>query len=261
MTTPKLTVTIALIVGATLFGVTACGHHPQQQIAAQATKEIAAPRSDASIDSVRNRADSLKRLADSGAVANQNTLATIKDSTGTDSISTKLVPDSANVTKPLTNQPSAVALDSANNAKKDLKNALLAVKGGPDGIKAFHDGGGKFTDEQDQFGNTAAMIAARMGANTIKAFHDAGGFFTDKQDEKGWTAAMQAAGSGLNAMKAFVAAGGQFTNQENEDGVTAAQLVVGANAIKFFNGAVAAQNSLLRKNMQMSKADAKPVPH
>jgi len=105
------------------------------------------------------------------------------------------------------------------------------------------------------------MIAARMGANTIKAFHDAGGIFTDKQDEKGWTAAMQAAGSGLNAMKAFVAAGGQFTNQENEDGYTAAKLVVGTNAIKFFNDAVAAQNNLVSNNMQMGKTGVKPVPH
>jgi hypothetical protein len=101
-------------------------------------------------------------------------------------------------------------------------------------ILAFAKCGGKFTDQHDILGNTAAHHAA-TSEDKIEAFVKAGGKFNDKQNGSGDTPAHYA-GRTLSRMRAFVRSGGKFTDKYNQNGETvghyAAQL--GAEAIKLY---------------------------
>jgi hypothetical protein len=97
-----------------------------------------------------------------------------------------------------------------------------ATTQGVRGIKAFAAGGGKFTNEQDQHGNTAAHYAACHWAAGIQAFAAAGGKFTDLQNQAGLTVAHLVANHGSAAINAFAEAGGKFTDLQDRRGISAA---------------------------------------
>lgn len=83
---------------------------------------------------------------------------------------------------------------------------MSSARGGNDAyaaIKAFVEVGGKFDDQQDANGTTAAMHAAFRGADAIRAFAEVGGKFTDQQNKYGETAAIYATRVGPSAINAF----------------------------------------------------------
>lgn len=97
-------------------------------------------------------------------------------------------------------------------------------------MKAFVAAGGTFIDQQDMNGNTPAILAAHQGPDAVSAFAEAGGKFSDKQDRFGDSAAHIIAHQGADAIRAFAAAGGKFIDQKNADGDTAAMLAAGTGA-------------------------------
>lgn len=76
----------------------------------------------------------------------------------------------------------------------------------PWAIKAFVACGGRFTDQQNDKGISAAMYAAGKGPESIKVFIDNGGTFTDQIDYRGWTAATYAVLGGPEAVRSYEAA-------------------------------------------------------
>jgi ankyrin repeat protein len=126
-------------------------------------------------------------------------------------------------------------------------NQFEAARGGADTIRVFAAAGGNFTDEQNEYGMTAAMYAAKLGADAIRAFAQAGGRFTDERSydryAEGYTAAMFAARNGPHAIKAFADAGGKVTDQKNKYGHTARYYAAAydADALEALETAVATQ--------------------
>ncbi len=113
--------------------------------------------------------------------------------------------------------------DSFPDGKIELRFADKAMREGavnPGGaaIDAFYAGGGRFSDQQNWYGRTAAMYAAQNGPEAIKAFARAGGHFTDQEDKAGFTAEIYAVFSGPETIRAFAAAGGRFSDHVTSKG-------------------------------------------
>ena len=102
-------------------------------------------------------------------------------------------------------------LDRQKNARQELHFANWATFGvvneGPGAIEAFSVAGGRFTDQQDNRGRTAAMYAIENGPAAITAFGKAGGHFTEQEDNAGLTAEVYAVARGPDRIKGFIKRG------------------------------------------------------
>lgn len=125
--------------------------------------------------------------------------------------------------------------DSFPDAVIELHFTDKAMKGGRlnwggDAINAFYAGGGRFTDQQNWYGRTAAMYAVQNGPEAINAFGRAGGHFTDQEDKAGITAEVYAALGTPDTIRAFGAAGGRFTDRITSKGRSSEWAVAGGSA-------------------------------
>jgi len=87
-------------------------------------------------------------------------------------------------------------------------------------IDAFIAGGGKFTDQQNAHGRTAAMYAIQNGAEAVRSFAAARGHFTDQEDKAGFTSEIYAALADPDTIRAFVGSGGHFTEHLTSKGLS-----------------------------------------
>jgi ankyrin repeat protein len=107
--------------------------------------------------------------------------------------------------------------DARTALKFPQRVAAVSMRGG-DRIQAFFEAGGRFTDEQNQAGETAAMLAIDNGPDATRAFAKAGGHFTGQENKNGLTAEICAVFRGADEVRAFAEAGGHFTDHLTSSG-------------------------------------------
>jgi ankyrin repeat protein len=132
-------------------------------------------------------------------------------------------------------------LDFPHNARQELHfpnwATLGTVNAGPQAIEAFFAAGGRFTEQQDNLGRTAAMFAIENGPAAITAFGKAGGHFTEQEDKAGLTAEVYAVSRDPGRIKAFIDAGGHFTDHQSASGWSSEKMAArgGAEQITAFS--------------------------
>jgi ankyrin repeat protein len=127
-------------------------------------------------------------------------------------------------------------------AGKQMKGG--AVNRGSAAIQAFANIGGRFTDQQDHLGRTAAMYAIFNGPEAIAAYANAGGKFSETEDQTLGSAAFWAVTMGADAITAFSKGGGVFTDRKNKNGLTAERFARDKVAARAYSEAVARQGGL-----------------
>ena len=120
------------------------------------------------------------------------------------------------------------ALWSATARDNGWPSARMALKfpayfdyrpmGGGDRIQAFFESGGRFTEEQNNNGETAAMLVIDNGPDATKAYAKAGGQFTEQETKSGLTAEIYAVFRCADEVRAFAEAGGHFTDHVTSSG-------------------------------------------
>ena len=102
------------------------------------------------------------------------------------------------------------------------------VNPGGNTIEAFYAAGGRFNDQQDRLGRTAAMITIFNGPEAIEAFANAGGHFTEQEDRDGRTAEIYAVSRNADIITAFAKAGGRFTDHRSKGGSSEMVVALGS---------------------------------